>query len=214
MKIRVLLVEDQQIMQKYFASMVQGDERFLLVDVLNDGEKAVSYCNHTVVDLVLMDVQTFQNHDGLLAAETIKKQHPAVKIIVITSLVDPEILTRAKEKGADSLWYKDHGQEEIMEVIDRTLEGKHVFPDKAPAVELKWMKSDEISPRQLEMLRLYIKGYSYSEIGKQMNCSAAGVRWNFQDMIAKAGYSCKEELLAAVLESKLVVSTLKDWQTL
>ena len=103
MKIRVLLVEDQKIMQKYFASMVQGDERFLLVDVLNDGEKAVSYCNHTVVDLVLMDVQTFQNHDGLLAAETIKKQHPAVKIIVITSLVDPEILTRAKEKGADSL---------------------------------------------------------------------------------------------------------------
>ena len=176
MKIRVLLVEDQKIMQKYFASMVQGDERFLLVDVLNDGEKAVSYCNHT--------------------------------------LVDPEILTRAKEKGADSLWYKDHGQEEIMEVIDRTLEGEHVFPDKAPAVELKWMKSDEISPRQLEMLRLYIKGYSYSEIGKQMNCSAAGVRWNFQDMIAKAGYSCKEELLAAVLESKLVVSTLKDWQTL
>ena len=187
MKIRVLLVEDQKIMQKYFASMVQGDERFLLVDVLNDGEKAVSYCNHTVVDLVLMDVQTFQNHDGLLAAETIKKQHPAVKIIVITSLVDPEILTRAKEKGADSLWYKDHGEEEI---------------------------SDVISPRQLEMLRLYIKGYSYSEIGKQMNCSAAGVRWNFQDMIAKAGYSCKEELLAAVLESKLVVSTLKDWQTL
>ena len=49
MKIRVLLVEDQKIMQKYFASMVQGDERFLLVDVLNDGEKAVSYCNHTVV---------------------------------------------------------------------------------------------------------------------------------------------------------------------
>lgn len=134
-----------------------------------------------------------------------------MKVIVITSLVDPEILARAKERGADSLWYKDHGQEEIMEVIDRTLEGEHVFPDKAPAVELKWMKSDEISPRQLEMLRLYIKGYSYSEIGKQMNCSAAGVRWNFQDMIAKAGYSCKEELLAAVLESKLVVSTLKDW---
>ena len=65
MKIRVLLVEDQKIMQKYFASMVQGDERFLLVDVLNDGEKAVSYCNHTVVDLVLMDVQTFQNHDHI-----------------------------------------------------------------------------------------------------------------------------------------------------
>lgn len=43
-----------------------------------------------------------------------------------------------------------------------------------------------------------------------MNCSAAGVRWNFQDMIAKAGYSCKEDLLTAVLESKLIVTTLKE----
>ena len=132
-----------------------------------------------------------------------------MKIIVITSLVDPEILTRAKEKGADSLWYKDHGQEEIMEVIDRTLEGEHVFPDKAPAVELKWMKSDEISPRQLEMLRLYIRGMSYSEIAREMKCSTSGVRWNFQEMIARAGYSCKEDLIAAALESKLIVTTLK-----
>ena len=209
MKIRVLLVEDQKIMQKYFASMVQGDERFLLVDVLNDGEKAVSYCNHTVVDLVLMDVQTFQNHDGLLAAETIKKQHPAVKIIVITSLVDPEILTRAKEKGADSLWYKDHGEEEISDVISRTLKGEKVFPDMTPDVELNWITSGEVSPRQLEMLRLYICGMSYSEIAKKMNCSTSGVRWNFQEMIARAGYSCKEDLIAAALESKLIVTTLK-----
>ena len=209
MKIRVLLVEDQKIMQKYFASMVQGDERFLLVDVLNDGEKAVSYCNHTVVDLVLMDVQTFQNHDGLLAAETIKKQHPAVKIIVITSLVDPEILTRAKEKGADSLWYKDHGEEEISDVINRTLKGERIFPDMTPDVELNWITSGEISPRQLEMLRLYICGMSYSEIAKKMNCSTSGVRWNFQEMITRAGYSCKEDLIAAALESKLIVTTLK-----
>ena len=209
MKIRVLLVEDQKIMQKYFASMVQGDERFLLVDVLNDGEKAVSYCNHTVVDLVLMDVQTFQNHDGLLAAETIKKQHPAVKIIVITSLVDPEILARAKEGGADSLWYKDHGEEEISEVINRTLKGERFFPDMTPDVELNWITSGEISPRQLEMLRLYICGMSYSEIAKKMNCSTSGVRWNFQEMIARAGYSCKEDLIAAALESKLIVTTLK-----
>lgn len=209
MKIRVLLVEDQKIMQKYFASMVQGDERFLLVDVLNDGEKAVSYCNHTVVDLVLMDVQTFQNHDGLLAAETIKKQHPAVKIIVITSLVDPEILARAKERGADSLWYKDHGEEEISDVINRTLKGERIFPDMTPDVELNWITSGEISPRQLEMLRLYICGMSYSEIAKKMNCSTSGVRWNFQEMITRAGYSCKEDLIAAALESKLIVTTLK-----
>ena len=69
--------------------------------------------------------------------------------------------------------------------------------------------SGEISPRQLEMLRLYICGMSYSEIAKKMDCSTSGVRWNFQEMIAKAGYSCKEDLIAAALESKLIVTTLK-----
>ena len=210
MKIRVLIVEDQKIMQKYFAGMIEADERFQLVEVLADGEEAVTFCGYTVVDLILMDVQTFHNHDGLSAARKIKKKHPGVKILVITSLIDPEILARAKSGCADSLWYKDHGEEEIMEVIDRTLAGEHVFPEQSPQVELKWMESGEISPRQLEMLRLYIKGYSYSEIGEKMKCSAAGVRWNFQDMIAKAGYSCKEDLLAAVLESKLIVTTLKE----
>ena len=52
-------------------------------------------------------------------------------------------------------------------------------------------------------------GMSSSEIAKKMDCSTSGVRWNFQEMITKAGYSCKEDLIAAALESKLIVTTLK-----
>ena len=129
--------------------------------------------------------------------------------MVVTSLIDPKVLERAKSGCADSLWYKDHGEEEIRSVIYRTLNGEHVFPDVAPEVELNWITSGDISPRQLEMLRLYIHGMSYSEIARKMDCSASGVRWNFQEMIAKAGYGCKEDLIAAALESKLIVTTLK-----
>ena len=53
------------------------------------------------------------------------------------------------------------------------------------------------------------RGMSYSEIAREMKCSTSGVRWNFQEMIARAGYSCKEDLIAAALESKLIVTTLK-----
>ena len=67
----------------------------------------------------------------------------------------------------------------------------------------------EMCIRDREMLRLYIHGMSYSEIARKMDCSTSGVRWNFQEMIDKAGYSCKEDLIAAALESKLIVTTLK-----
>ena len=210
MKIRVLLVEDQKIMQKYFASMVQGDERFLLVDVLNDGEKAVSYCNHTVVDLVLMDVQTFQNHDGLLAAETIKKQHPAVKIIVITSLVDPEILTRAKEKGADSLWYKDSAKNRLMEVVRRTMAGERVFPDAPPTVEIGMAKSTEFTKTELKVLRHLLRGLSYTRIAAEMGCEMSTVKFHVSNMLQKTGLENKLQLALAVSDVKLIVDLTEE----
>ena len=100
-------------------------------------------------------------------------KYPYTKVLVVTSLIDPKLLERAKSGCADSLWYKDHGEEEIRSVIYRTLNGEHVFPDVAPEVELNWITSGDISPRQLEMLRLYIHGMSYSEIARKMDCSAA-----------------------------------------
>jgi len=208
--IRVLIVEDQKIMQKYFEYLIENNkEEFQHVQTIADAYEAIKICNRTRVDLVLMDVQTFHNHDGLKAGKEIKEAHPKIKVLIVTSLIDPEVLARAKSGSADSLWYKDHGEEEIRSVIHRTLNGEHVFPDMTPKVELNWITSGDISPRQLEMLRLYIRGMSYSEIAREMKCSTSGVRWNFQEMIARAGYSCKEDLIAAALESKLIVTTLK-----
>ena len=207
--VRVLIVEDQKIMQKYFEYMLMQDSELRHVQTISDAREAVKICGYTAIVLVLMDVQTFHNHDGLSAGKTIREKYPHTKVLIVTSLIDPKVLERAKSGCADSLWYKDHGEEEIRNVIYRTLNGERVFPDVTPKVELNWITSGDISPRQLEMLRLYIHGMSYSEIAKKMECSTSGVRWNFQEMIAKAGYSCKEDLIAAALESKLIVTTLK-----
>ena len=207
--IRVLVVEDQKIMQKYFEYMLMQDSELRHVQTISDAREAVKICGYSAIDLVLMDVQTFHNHDGLSAGKTIREKYPHTKVLIVTSLIDPKVLERAKSGCADSLWYKDHGEVEIRNVIYRTLNGERVFPDVTPKVELNWITSGDISPRQLEMLRLYIHGMSYSEIAKKMECSTSGVRWNFQEMIAKAGYSCKEDLIAAALESKLIVTTLK-----
>ena len=189
--VRVLIVEDQMIMQKYFEYLILQEPEFRLVKTVADAREAVKICSYSAIDLVLMDVQTFHNHDGLTAGKAIKEEHPATKVVIITSLIDPKILERAKTGCADSLWYKDHGEAELRDVIHRTLDGEHVFPDTTPDVEMNWITSGEISPRQLEMLRLYICGMSYSEIAKKMDCSTSGVRWNFQEMITKAGKDCE-----------------------
>ena len=111
--VRILIVEDQRIMQKYFESIIMREPEFRHVQTVSDACEAVKICSYSAIDLVLMDVQTFHNHDGLSAGKIIREKYPYTKVLVVTSLIDPKVLERAKSGCADSLWYKDHGEEEI-----------------------------------------------------------------------------------------------------
>ena len=207
--INTILVEDDIYIQKHLAERLESDGEFRLVGVYRDAFEAESHCNRTV-QLVLMDVQTQHKHSGLAAAARIKKLLPDLKIVVVTSLVDPEILSKAKAGGADSLWYKDHGTAELLDVVHRTLAGERIFPDSAPAVEMEQVMSDRFSPRQLDILRWHIRGYTYQEIADRFGISKNGVRWNLDDMVEKGGFPNREALVATAIENKLMVTTLKD----
>lgn len=207
--INTILVEDDLYIQKHFAERLKSNEVFRLVGVYRDAFEAEKNCNGSV-QLILMDVQTQHKHSGLAAAERIKKVFPDIKIVAVTSLVDPEVLSKAKNGAADSLWYKDHGTEELMSVVKRTLAGEKVFPDIAPAIEMEGTMSDAFSPRQLDILRLYIKGFTYQEIADKLGISKNGVRWNLDDMVEKSGFESREALVATAIENKLMVITLKD----
>jgi DNA-binding CsgD family transcriptional regulator len=77
-------------------------------------------------------------------------------------------------------------------------------------VELKEMFSGEITPRQLAILRRFVEGLTYDEIAEELKLTSRGVRWNIDQIVEKGGFSNKHELLAAVLNSKLIVTTLLD----
>ena len=207
--INTLLVEDDIYMQKHFSGILGADERFNIAGTFRDAFEVESRCG-TDIDLVLMDVLTLHKHSGLAAGKRIKERYPHIKIVIITSLIDPNVLSEAKCGAADSLWYKDHGTEELLDVIIRTMNGERIFPGSSPSVEMKNMLSGDISPIQIEILRHYIRGFTYREIADKFGLSVSGVRWNISDMIEKGGFNNKEELIATAIENKLVVTTLQD----
>lgn len=207
--IRTILVEDDSYMQKHFSAMLRSDERFSVAGIFRDAFEVENRCG-TDIDLVLMDVLTLHKHSGLAAGKRIKERYPHIKIVIITSLIDPNVLSEAKRGAADSLWYKDHGTEELLDVIIRTMNGERIFPGSSPSVEMKNMLSGDISPIQIEILRHYIRGFTYREIADKFGLSVSGVRWNISDMIEKGGFNNKEELIATAIENKLVVTTLQD----
>ena len=206
---KVIIVEDNLFMQKHLTEVLSLDGRFDITGVYRDSHEAEQAVKNAEVDLVLMDVQTLHNHSGLASGERIRQAKKNTKVVVVTSLIDPDVLVKAKTGAADSLWYKDHGDADIIDVIIRTLNGESIFPDSSPSVELNEMFSSEITPRQMEILRLFVKGMTYDEIATELGLSKNGVRWNLDKIVEKGGFENKHELLAAVIENKLIVTTLK-----
>lgn len=199
-----MIVEDNKYMLEYLTQLFERDGRFAVAAALRDAEEAEAVCEASRAELILMDVQTLDGHSGLSAAESIHRRFPAVRIVVATSLVDAGVLENARRVGADSLWYKDHSEEELTDVAARTLAGERIFPDREPSVALGHAFSDELTEMQKNILRLYIRGNSYSAIGRKLFLEEVTVKYHMNRMIQKCGFKTKQELVAAAIASTVI----------
>lgn len=211
--INTLLVEDDLYIQRHFVERFSEEEDIRIVAAVRDAFDAEGLCGQGGIDLVLMDVLTLHKHSGLAAGKRIREAYPNIKVLIVTSLVDPEVLQQVRRGCADSLWYKDHGTDAIMDVIRRTMAGERVIPGFSPSVEMKRCMSEDFAPAQIEILRAFIKGYTYREIAEKFNLSVSGVRYNIAEMVRIGGFKNKEELTTVAIENKLVVTTLDDGET-
>ena len=207
--INTILVEDDLYIQKHFVDRLAADGEFHLVGVFRDAFEAEKHCDATV-KLVLMDVQTHHKHSGLAAAERIKKAFPQIKIVVATSLVDPEVLQRAKMGAADSLWYKDGDEGTLMQVVRRTMAGDHIFPDAPPSVEIGTAMSAEFTKGEMKVLRCLVRGLSYNEIAKELGIEPSTVKYHVINMLQKTNLENKLQLAIAATEAKLVVELAEE----
>ena len=207
--INTILVEDDLYIQKHFVDRLAADGEFHLVGVFRDAFEAEKHCDATV-KLVLMDVQTQHKHSGLAAAERIKKAFPQIKIVVATSLVDPQVLERAKMGAADSLWYKDGDEGTLMQVVRRTMAGEHIFPDAPPSVEIGTAMSAEFTKGEMKVLRCLVRGLSYNEIAKELGIEPSTVKYHVINMLQKTNLENKLQLAIAATEAKLVVELAEE----
>lgn len=192
-KYSVLIAEDQKMPRLLLEHLINKSESFTLAGSVLTAEEAVVFCEKSSVDLVMADVLTGGEINGLDAAEQIKKIRPKTKIIIITGIPDAKWLSRAKQIEADSFLYKET-DEDIIEFMERTMKGEHIFPTDTPVVQVGKITNHDFTKHEFEVLRTLSFGDSNAEIAEKIGVSVETVKFHIKEMLRKTGFRSRTEL--------------------
>lgn len=186
--INVLIVEDDPMARQLLEIYINTSEKYNHIQSVESADLAEFCCRTNKVDVILMDVCTAMNASGLDAAEKIKKSFPDTKVIIITSQPECSFIDKAHKVGVDSFWYKSSAAEEILSVLDRTMAGEQVYPESTPSLKLGDTFSENLTDRELEVLRELVAGESDAAIAEKLFMSLRTVKGHIQSMREKTGF--------------------------
>ena len=201
----VLIVEDDPMARKLLEIFVSTSDHYHLVPSLDSAAMAELYCMTNRVDLILMDVCTAMDANGLEAAEKLKKNYPQIKIIIITSQPEYSYIAHARKIGVESFWYKEPTAEALLKVMDRTMAGESIYPDSSPVTRLGAALSNDFTERELEVLSELVNGKTDAAIAETLCLSVTRVKQHIQRIREKTQFSNRTELAVRARESGLVI---------
>lgn len=189
-----MIVDDQFVSREMFKLYIDQCPDYKVLYCIDTAMFADTYVLKDDLDLIIMDILMEDGSNGLDAAEKIKKLKPNIKIIAVTSMPEISWMDRAKKIGIDSFWYKEVSEKTILEIIERTLAGESIYPEETPEVKLGLTKSTELTPREIQVLRLLTTGVGNDEIAEKLNISQNTVKTHIKHLLDKTGFNTRTQL--------------------
>lgn len=194
MTYKIMIVDDQFVSREMFKLYIDQCPDYKVLYCIDTAMFADTYVLKDDLDLIIMDILMEDGSNGLDAAEKIKKLKPDIKIIAVTSMPEISWMDRAKKIGIDSFWYKEVSEKTILEIIERTLAGESIYPEETPEVKLGLTKSTELTPREIQVLRLLTTGVGNDEIAERLNISQNTVKTHIKHLLDKTGFNTRTQL--------------------
>jgi DNA-binding NarL/FixJ family response regulator len=193
--IRVVIADDQRVVRDGLAMLIGLMEDIEVVGTACDGAEAVDLAHDTGPDVVLMDLR-MPEMEGAEATRRIRSSLPETQILVLTTYADDGSLFPALQAGARGYLTKDASAEEIETAIRALAAGRthldpaiqerliaaviDAAPDNRPA-------PDDLTSREVEVLKLIAAGLSNAEIATALVVSGATVKTHINHILAKTG---------------------------
>ena len=170
--IKILIVEDQALLSDMLKDVISAQEDMKLAGTTDDAALAPELCRKLKPDLVLMDVITKNNSNGITYAAQIRNELPEIKIVVMTGLPEITFAEEARKAGVHSFINKDRGKEHLLYVIHNTMEGHGIYPGPVDTQPL----NAPLNEKEIAVIRLICQGKTRSGVANELGMSEAVVK--------------------------------------
>lgn len=217
---RVLLVDDQPLLRMGFRLILEGEQDIEVVGEAGDGAQALRQAKACAPDVILMDVR-MPGMDGIEATRKITQSGSCARIIILTTFDLDEYAFAGLRAGASAFLLKDVGPQELVQAIRLVASGDAVVAPRItqrlletyvrslPVTRDPQLPADpllkDLTPRELEVLRVIAEGLSNAEIAHKFFLSETTVKTHVRRILSKLHLRDRVQAVVYAYETGLVV---------
>ncbi len=182
-KIRLLMVEDHQIVSDGLLKLLQDEDDIEVLEVIDNAQDALVYIENNQIDIVMSDI-TMPGMSGLEFTQIVAEKYITPRVLLLSMHEDEEYVLTAVDNGAMGYLTKDVRRSELLKAIRKISGGEKYFSPKVTEIMITGyanrasrVRADKDKPdskltgRELEILGYIVKGYSNKQIGYELDIS-------------------------------------------
>lgn len=201
--IRVLIADDHPVVRAGLTSMLGTQTELEIVGSAASGEEVLAKLGQAKPDVLLLDLRMH----GLSGVETLvamKRAADETRVIILTSFETDEDIYRAVQAGAQGYLLKDTSLKEMVTAIRTVHAGKRYIPQDIAARLADRMMRTDLTPREIEILKLLSKGPTNKQIGQALGISENTVKNHVNSIIEKLEVSDRTEAATTAIQRGLI----------
>ncbi len=209
--LRVLLVDDHEVVRMGLRLVLEETPGVRLVGEAGNADEAILCCQQLQPDVVVMDIR-LPGRSGIQACQEITERWPTIRVVMLSSFIDDDLLAEAIEAGASAYVTKNVGTGELVRALEAVRQGGASFDPAITQRVLEMVRRRtrqgnpfaELTKREIVVLHLLSLGKSNAEIAKELSISDKTVRNHISTVLSKLAVDNRVEAATFALSKRVV----------